>query len=75
MKKGTLVSWLAIGAVARGTGVTISDEADGHIQVAVDQGVTSDIPWSYRLVIYCEVAWLTVEVPKLATEARRCCGQ
>jgi hypothetical protein len=60
MKKGTRVSWLAEGATIRGTGVTISDEENGHVQVAVDGGVLQDIPISYHLVIYCTVTWLTV---------------
>jgi hypothetical protein len=62
MKKGTKVSWLAQGAMVRGTGVTISDEENGHILVAVDGGGFQYIPRAYHMVIYCTVTWLTVEL-------------
>ena len=61
MKKGTKVSWLAEGAIIRETGITISDEEDGNILVAVDKGVFEHIPTAYHLVIQCTVTWLTVE--------------
>lgn len=61
MRKGTRVSWLAEGATIRGHGVTISDEVDGHVQVAVDGGVFENIPTAYHIVIHCTVTWLTVE--------------
>jgi len=61
MKKGIKVSWLAEGATVRGTGVTISDEVDGSILVAVDKGVFEAIPTAYHMVIHCTVTWLTVE--------------
>lgn len=61
MKKGTRVSWLASGAIVRGHGVTISDEVDGHIQVACDGGTFEYIPMAYHVVIYCTVTWLTPE--------------
>jgi hypothetical protein len=61
MKKGTKVSWLAEGERVRGHGVTISDEEDGHVLVAVDGGVLAGIPKAYHIVIYCTVTWLTVE--------------
>ena len=61
MKKGIRVSWLAEGATVRGTGVTISDEENGTVQVAVDKGVFEAIPLAYHMVIHCTVTWLTVE--------------
>jgi len=61
MKKGTKVSWLAAGATVRGHGVTISDEENGHVMVAVDSGVFEYIPLAYHVVIHCTVTWLTVE--------------
>lgn len=61
MKKGTKVSWLAEGATVRGTGVTISDEDNGCVLVAVDKGVFEAIPLAYHMVIHCTVTWLTVE--------------
>lgn len=61
MKKGTKVSWLAEGATVRGHGVTIADEEDGRILVAVDGGVFENIPVAYHMVIICTVTWLTVE--------------
>lgn len=61
MKKGTKVNWLAEGATIRGHGVTISDEENGHVIVAVDGGVLDNIPIAYHVVIYCTVTWLTVE--------------
>lgn len=61
MKKGTRVSWLAEGASVRGHGVTISDEENGHVLVAIDGGVLYEIPVAYHMVIYCTVTWLTVE--------------
>jgi hypothetical protein len=64
MKKGTKVSWLVQnqiqGATIRGYGVTISDEENGHILVAVNGGVIENIPAAYHPVIYCTVTWLTV---------------
>jgi hypothetical protein len=62
VKKGTKVSWLAEGATVRGHGVTISDEENGHVLVAVDGGVLSEIPIAYHMVIYCTVTWLTIEL-------------
>lgn len=61
MKKGTRVSWLAEGQRVRGHGVTIADEEDGRILVAVDGGVFAGIPAAYHVVIHCTVTWLTVE--------------
>lgn len=61
LKRGTKVSWLAEGATIRGTGVTISDEEDGHVLVSVDGGVFENIPIAYHMVIHCTVTWLTVE--------------
>lgn len=61
MKKGTRVSWLAEMAKVRGHGVTISDEENGFILVAVDGGVFENIPAAYHMVIRCTVTWLTVE--------------
>jgi hypothetical protein len=62
MKKGTRVSWLAENERVRGHGVTISDEENGRVLVAVDGGVLMPgISPAYHLVIYCTVTWLTVE--------------
>lgn len=61
LKRGTKVSWLAEGATIRGTGVTISDEEDGHVFVSVNGGVFENIPTAYHMVIHCTVTWLTVE--------------
>ncbi len=61
IRKGTKVSWLAEGATVRGHGVTISDEENGRVLVAVDGGVLDTIPTAYHMVIYCTVTWLTVE--------------
>lgn len=61
MKKGTRVSWLAEGATVRGHGTVITDEENGHVQVAVDGGTLEAIPIAYHLVIWCTVTWLTVE--------------
>jgi hypothetical protein len=59
MKKGTKVSWvLGNGANQSSTighGVTISDEEDGHVQVAV---LTMG---EMHHVIWCTVTWLTPE--------------
>lgn len=59
MKKKTKVSWLTSNGVGqeptKGHGITISDEEDGHIQVAV----FSD--GEKHHVIWCTVTWLTVE--------------
>lgn len=55
MKKGTKVTW-TLKDGSKGLGVTISDEADGHVMVAVD------FPMSFpdmRSVIYCATTWLT----------------
>lgn len=62
MKKGTKVIWLAEGASVRGSGVTISDEEDGKVLVAVDKGVFENIPLDYHMVIHCTVTWLTVVI-------------
>lgn len=64
MKKGTKVSWqLTLGtetAPTRGNGVTISDEEDGKVLVAVnDLGFGFQ---GYHPVIQCTVTWLTVEI-------------
>ena len=62
MKKGTNVSWLLSGQTGRGHGVTIADEENGHVLVAVDYMTSDDIvPLGYHPVIYCTVTWLTVE--------------
>jgi hypothetical protein len=68
MKKGTRVSWMVTGPTGlddmgseQGHGITISDEEDGHILVAVDSDVLPVIPSPYHMVIYCAVTWLTVE--------------
>jgi hypothetical protein len=62
MKKGTKVSWLAEGATVRGHGVTISDEENGSVLVAVDGGVFECLPSAYHMVIHCTVTWLTEEM-------------
>lgn len=54
MKKNTLVRWITSKGV-HGSGVTISDESEGHVQVAADEGDGEPHP-----VIYCAVTWLTV---------------
>jgi hypothetical protein len=61
MKKGSIVSWLASGATVRGRGITITDEEDGAILVAVDGGTFENIPSAYHVVIRCTVTWLTIE--------------
>lgn len=62
MKKNTKVSWLAEGAIVRGTGVTISDEDEnGTVLVACDKGTFECIPLAYHVVIHCNVTWLTIE--------------
>ena len=59
MKKGTKVSWTTGNGNGfdrtTGHGVTLSDEEDGHVLVAV----LSD--GEKHHVIYCTVTWLTVE--------------
>lgn len=61
MPKGTKVSWITGNGVnctpTTGHGVTIGDEADGHVLVAV----LSD--GEKHHVIWCTVTWLTVEQP------------
>jgi hypothetical protein len=52
MKKSTKVSWTTKDG-NQGFGVTITDEEDGHIQVAV----MSD--GEKHHVIWCAVTWLT----------------
>ncbi|HEV3059762.1 MAG TPA: hypothetical protein VGY48_16035 [Vicinamibacterales bacterium] len=53
MKKGTLVSWSTKDG-NQGFGKVITDEDDGHVQVAV----MSD--GEKHHVIWCTVTWLTV---------------
>ncbi len=53
MTKGTRVTWTTPDGA--GAGVTINDEVDGHILVAIDA------PEGYaHSVIWCAVTWLTV---------------
>ncbi len=61
MKKGTRVSWLALGETTRGHGIVISDEENGYVLVAVDGGNFQYITPAYHMVIYCTVTWLTLE--------------
>lgn len=60
MKKGTKVRWSTGNGVGveptTGHGVTIADEDDGHVLVAV----LSD--GEKHHVIWCTVTWLTAEV-------------
>lgn len=66
MKKNTRVSWMIQGASFRGIGKTITDEEDGHINVAVDNfGYVSEVPLGYHPVIHCAVTWLTTEAEPL----------
>jgi hypothetical protein len=60
MKKGTKVSWLVDGMTNRGHGITIADEDNGSILVAVHD-LYSEPFVGYHIVIYCTVTWLTVE--------------
>ena len=62
MKKGTKVSWqLKDGTI--GDGITIADEDDGKIQVAVHEVGGSE--YEMHLVLWCNTTWLTpmVEAP------------
>lgn len=54
MKKGTSVNWVTASGI-KGSGLTISDEIDGHILVAVDAS-----PGEEHRVIYCAVTWLKI---------------
>ena len=54
MRKGTAVTWITSSDV-HGSGITITDEADGHVQVAVDAPAGQE----HRL-IYCAVTWLRI---------------
>lgn len=58
MKRGTQVSWMFDGGLGHGHGVTIADEDDGHIMVAVAEPL-ADCRNAYP-VIWCAVTWLTV---------------
>lgn len=69
MKKGTPVSWQlpkGLGPIGgkppRGSGVTIADEVDGHVLVAVDTLAGEPNP-GFHQVIWCAVTWLTDETP------------
>jgi hypothetical protein len=64
MKKGINVSWKLEGFEARGSGVTLSDEENGYVLVAVNNfGYGSEVPaLKYHPVIWCAVTWLMVEV-------------
>jgi hypothetical protein len=55
MKKGTAVKWITASGV-HGSGITISDEQDAHILVAVDASIGEE-----HRVIYCTVTWLSPE--------------
>lgn len=59
MKKGTKVSWTTGNgngfAPSTGHGITVADEVDGHVLVAV----LSD--GEKHHVIWCTVTWLTEE--------------
>lgn len=61
MKKNTRVSWLAEGATIRDHSITISDEENGKVLVAVNGGTFEYIPSAYHMVIQCTVTWLTIE--------------
>lgn len=54
MKKNTKVKWVTASGM-HGTGVVITDEEDGHVQVAVDAPLGEE-----HHVIYCTVTWLTI---------------
>jgi hypothetical protein len=62
MKKGTKVSWALKDNAGTGTGTVISDEVDGHVQVAVDTqtGGGTTVTYEMHYVIWCTVTWLTV---------------
>lgn len=67
MKKNTPVSWQlpkGLGPVGgtppRGQGITITDEDDGHILVAVNSFAGEANP-GYHTVIHCAVTWLKDE--------------
>lgn len=53
MKRGDKVEW-KLKTALKGHGVVISDEVDGHVQVAVE----SD--GEVHHVIWCATTWLTV---------------
>lgn len=67
MKKGKKVTWkIDAGTYSPvGNGVTLSDEEDGHVIVAVNVLGSEQAPLGYHPVIYCAVTWLTV-VPEPA---------
>lgn len=55
MKKGTKVDWtLTTGQT--GSGITITDEEDGHIQVAVHE--EGSVQLEMHHVIFCATTWL-----------------
>lgn len=60
MQKNTQVRWV-LKTGHTGTGITISDEEDGHIQVAVvsRDGVAPEV----HHVIWCAVTWLKTVIP------------
>jgi len=62
MTKGTTVTWQIDKAPCRGRGITISDEENGNILVAVDTLRGEPFP-GYHQVIFCSVTWLSVEFP------------
>lgn len=53
MKKDTKVKWITASDV-HGTGITIADEIEGHVLVAVDA-----LAGEEHRVIWCTVTWLT----------------
>lgn len=53
MWKDTKVEWVTASGV-KGSGVTITNEDEGHVLVAVDAA-----PGEEHRVIYCAVTWLT----------------
>lgn len=53
MKKGTKVKWVTASGI-HGTGVTIDNETNGHVPVAVDAPVGEE-----HRVIWCTITWLT----------------
>jgi hypothetical protein len=56
MKKGTRVKWVTAQHRQAGQGVTISDEDDGHVLVAIL--VQEGVPMEIHFVIWCAVTWL-----------------
>jgi hypothetical protein len=62
MKKGTKVSWTLKGGAEGGSGTTITDEVDGHVQVAIDSHWKNGQTWANeeKYTIWCAVTWLTV---------------